>query len=57
MTMRRYAKLVYIVHSPFRRRLRSRRESSCDCDLDVFVASADKVFSNEAGELSSPLDT
>ncbi len=44
---------MYKVHKALYRRPRWRRESSCDCDLEILVASADKVFSKEAGELSS----
>ena len=57
ITQRRYAKLVYRVHNALNRRPRCRSESNCDCDLDILVAKADKVFSNEAGELSSPLES
>lgn len=48
-----YAKLEYNVHNAFTRLPRSLRESSCDCDFEIFSANADSVFSKEAGELSS----
>lgn len=54
ITHRMYAKEVYRVHSAMRLRERWFRVSSCNCAFVIFSDSADRVFSNEAGEASSP---
>lgn len=50
----RYAKLVYNVHRALNRRERWRKASNRAFDCAIFVDKVDRVFSKNAGELSSP---
>lgn len=52
----RYAKPAYRVQRTFKRLERCRRPSSLLLVLDILVERFDRIFSNEAGELSSPLE-
>jgi hypothetical protein len=49
----KYTKLEYRVHRALTRLPRVLRDSNSACDAEIFSANAARVFSNEAGELSS----
>lgn len=56
IVQKRYANPAYKIQRTFRRLERCRRPSSLLLVLDILVERFERIFSNEAGEFSPPLE-